>query len=859
VRAQPSAAPLVVAGGGDGLVDIAGLGMLEGDNLVLYSASYSRDRAALRREADADGATLVVTDSNRRRARRWSTVRENVGYTERPGEQPLVQDPSDARLDLFPDAGDDAYTVTEQRGATVQASAYGNNISYTPEDRPARVMDGDLRTAWKVGDFDAVEGERIRVTLDDPVTTDHIDLVQPLYGDRNRWITEATLRLDDGHEVTTPLGDESRTPAGQTVSFPRRTVESFEITVNETNLGTRPSYSGVSGVGFAELRIRDLQPGAQDVRVEEVTRMPVDLTDTVGPDSLDHRMVFSMSRSRTILVPPRYSEDERSLTRAFDVPAARDFGVAGTARISTAAPDELVDQLVGVRGADAGGVTARSSARLPGDVQARASSSVDGDPATAWTTPFATPAGQWVEVTAAEPVTLDHLDLQVVADGRHSVPTRLRIDADGQSRVVDLPAISDQTAEDATVRVIAQFEPLTAATVRVTIESVREVKTREYYSNTPIVTPAALAELGIPGVQRPALPESMPGTCRDDLLTVDGAPVPVRVTGSVADASTGRPLTAESCDPTTGASPSSPLRLERGQHVLRSALGLDTGVDLDGVVLGSDVGGVPLALGPRGAVPPDAQSSGAPRVETMSSGRTNMKLRVTGADQPFWLVLGESHNRGWVASVDGHDMGEGRLVNGYANGWLVDPKDARTLNVTLTWTPQRTVWIAFAISGLTMLLCTALALGLLTRRRKAQSAEPTRELEEPPAFRLPFVAAGTRPRPPVIAATALGAGVVAAVLITPLAGLLVALLALAALLRPRWRAALAIGAPAALGLAGLYVLVEQMRHRYPPVFEWPTFFDRVHVLGWLAVVFLAADALVEVVRTRRRTRDGPTK
>jgi hypothetical protein len=25
------------------------------------------------------------------------------------------------------------------------------------------------------------------------------------------------------------------------------------------------------------------------------------------------------------------------------------------------------------------------------------------------------------------------------------------------------------------------------------------------------------------------------------------------------------------------------------------------------------------------------------------------------------------------------------------------------------------------------------------------------------------------------------------------------------------------------------------------------------------VVFLAADALVEVVRTRRRTRDGPTK
>jgi hypothetical protein len=402
------------------------------------------------------------------------------------------------------------------------------------------------------------------------------------------------------------------------------------------------------------------------------------------------------------------------------------------------------------------------------------------------------------------------------------------------------------------------FDPVTARTVRVTIESVREVATQEYYSNTPIVTPAALAELGIPGVQRPALAESLPGTCRDDLLTVDGAPIPVRVTGSVADATAGRPLAAEPCDPTTGAAVPSSLSLGRGQHIVRTALGVDAGVDLDGIVLGSEAGGAPLILGARGAVP-SAQSAGdAPEVETVSSGRTSTKLRVTGADAPFWLVLGESHNRGWVASVDGHDLGEGELVNGYANGWLVDPKDARTLDVTLTWTPQRTVWIALAISGLMMLLCTALALGLVRRRRKAQSAEPTkevaeamREVEEPPAFRSPLVAAGTRPRGLVVALTAVGAGLVAAVLIKPLPGLLVGLLVLAALVRPRWRVVLAVGAPIALGAAGLYVLLEQTLEKYPPVFEWPTFFDRVHVLGWLAVVFLAADALVEIVRTRR--------
>ncbi|MGH9032238.1 MAG: hypothetical protein ACRDZV_08905, partial [Acidimicrobiia bacterium] len=92
------------------------------------------------------------------------------------------------------------------------------------------------------------------------------------------------------------------------------------------------------------------------------------------------------------------------------------------------------------------------------------------------------------------------------------------------------------------------------------------------------------------------------------------------------------------------------------------------------------------------------------------------------------------------------------------------------------------------------------------------------------------------------------AAVVAGALIRPLAGVLVGALVLVAVYRPRWRAVLAIGAPAALALAALYIFVQQWRHRYPAVFEWPTFFDRVHVLGWLAIAFLAADALVEVVR-----------
>ena len=57
----------------------------------------------------------------------------------------MDQDLSDARLDLFPDAKQNAYTTTQLVGAkAVRASSYGNPITYTPEDRATRAFDGDV-------------------------------------------------------------------------------------------------------------------------------------------------------------------------------------------------------------------------------------------------------------------------------------------------------------------------------------------------------------------------------------------------------------------------------------------------------------------------------------------------------------------------------------------------------------------------------------------------------------------------------------------------------------------------------------------------------------------------------------------
>jgi hypothetical protein len=218
---------------------------------------------------------------------------------------------------------------------------------------------------------------------------------------------------------------------------------------------------------------------------------------------------------------------------------------------------------------------------------------------------------------------------------------------------------------------------------------------------------------------------------------------------------------------------------------------------------------------------------------------------VTGASEPFWLVLGESFNKGWHAEVNGQDLGAPRLVDGIANGWRVDPGDRRTLDVRFIWAPQRWIWIGLAISGAALLACLWLAL------RRRPSADVVDAPEESALLASPTDdQVRIRDRRVVVPVT-VGLAIGAALFVTPWAGLLVGVLTLAALVRPRWRAALALGAPLAVLATGAYVVIQQTRVGYPPVFEWPKFFDDVHVLGWLAVALLAADVVVELVRWRR--------
>jgi hypothetical protein len=792
VDTAPQEHPVIVAGSGDGLVDAAAAGLLDGDELVLYAASLSD--AQLRRALE-QGADIVVTDSNRRRARRWDTLRDESGMTERAGEKPLRDDIFDYRLEPVPDTLDAERTVAEQRGGRVVATGYGFAGVYRPEDRPVHAFDGDERSAWRAagGEEDAA-GQRIIVEPDEPVRTGRVRLVQPLTAPNNRWLTQVRLHFDRGGPVTVALDDASRTPAGQVVEFPRRTIRRMEIEVLATSPGADP-------VGFAEVELGD-------VRVQEVIRPPLRVLDRAGSDGLDRRVVFVLSRQHYETTAAGREDAELALVRRVALPDPRAFSVAGTARVNPDATDEVLDALLGTT---ADGVVVRSSGRLHGDLDARASRAFDDDPSTFWTAELGVQEGQYVEIELPQPTTVDELDIAVLTDGRHSVPTAVAISVDGgPDSPVTVPALDDEPDEGAVQTVTLPVPSMTGSRFRVTVTGARQVTHVGDVMGSAVIAPVAL-NLRMAGVPVLATIGTLDTACRNDLLAVDGDAIPVRVSGEAADARRG--LALESCG--------EPSDLARGSHVIRSEPGLDTGIDVDRLVLASEAGGAAAAdpIAPVGAPPP---TSGA-HARVLDTGMTHADVRIRTDGEPFWLVLGQSLNDGWTAELgDGTSLGEPRLVDGFANGWAIDPEGPTTLTVKLRWTPQRVVWAGMTVSVLAILAC----LMLLWRTRRTMAYPVS---DEDPSLGSPFelAAFGVSTRTSLVTAVVVGLGASAVSRLW-----IGALVGVAAFLATRVRGArilLVAGAPMAFALSKVASAPE---------------------LAWVAVLLLAADVVCGYVVKR---------
>ncbi len=845
VSAHGPGPALLVAGDGAGLVDAAGADLLDGTELIRYSASLDGDEVGA---ALDDGAALLLTDSNRKRGERWTTIRHTRGYTEAADEEPLVTDLSDNRLPVFPDATTDSQTVSVYEGGIeARATSYGNTITFTPEERAAYSVDGDPETAWRTGAFADARGERLEMTLTSPVTTDRVTLLQPTTGLRNRFIESVRLRFDDGDAMDVDLTEDSREEPGQVVTFPRRTFEKLSLEILSDTAGDNVvRYGGFSSVGFAEVLIGD-----DDARLDEIVRLPNDLLEAAGADSTDHPLAISLSRLRQDPTDDTRRDEERAIQRRFTLPSSRAFSLSGEARLSPRADAATIDGLL-ERAHDSSATWARASSNLAGSLEV-ASAAFDGDPSTAWNTIRPEPHGQWIEVNLSEPQTVDHLPLTIVADRLHSVPTEIELTVDGRSLGrLPLPAIESQDEQNATARVDVPLpEPATGSSFRVQFTGMRAVTTNDWSSNREVDQPAALAEIGLPGPTVAARSDRFDSGCRDDLLSIDGEPVAVRVSGTMDAAIARQPLTIATCGVSAG-----PVELDGGDHDVRAVRGDVRGIDLDQLVLRSAAGGAASsATGPLVAesVAADADGGGAvaaaPGVTVVHEGQDQVEVEVSGAraGEPFWLVLGQSFNDGWTASIDGERIADPELVDGFANGWQVVP-DAESFVVDLRFAPQRRVDLAIAVSAVAAAVCL-----VLTIRRPRSAVIAPSSLAEPYSRVLAFRYEGALPTMRTAVLTGVGVGLLAFMVAGPAVGAVVGTAAGLGARHEAFRRWLLLGSPLALGVAALYVLYIQVRHGPAPGFEWPIEMDRVHPFGWLAILLVVADVIVDRVWQARRT------
>ncbi len=827
VTTVAAASPTIVVGDPSGVVDAAGAGVLPLDAAVLFATSVVADPELLATVAAGD-QHIIVTDSHRKQAQRWGAIREVYGVTEVAGAEPVDYDPNDNRLPVFgeiDDISDDDRTVAEHRGVTeVAASEYGSRVSYTPEDRPVLALDGDPDTAWTVGGFGEPRGERLRVLLDEPVMIDHVDLLQ-VQRPANRFITEVALRFDGGDGLHVALDDTSRTSPGQRIEFSTRAVEHLEIEILATNVAPRPTYFGISAVGLAEV-------GIADIVVDEVIRLPIAWADHLGHDPATTTLDVVLTRERTDPREPARSDPERSIVRAVTLPASYDVAVAGDVRLSSRADDSTLAELAGWDVTiDGEALTTTSSGRLPGDPLALAAAAFDDNPATSWTSTFSPAPGAFVSATRVAPRVVSSVSVTLDTGPRRSVPSRLGLSIDGVA-VASVAVVVDP-AGATTTSVDIPVEPTRGRSIQLTVEEIIPRLTPNWYTGESHALPVSVIDVSVDGFVLADPPVSIDTRCRDGLLVVDGRPVAVRVRGRVDDALASLPLALSACGT---------VELGRGETVVRAAPGRTTGLDVDRLVMSHE----PTSAGNETVEPPARSPT-----NVLDDGRTSMSVGIERPTELTWLVLGQSHNAGWEARVrGGENLGSPTLIDGYANGWLIDPDQlpAGDVVIDLEWTPQRVVRRSIAVSLVAIAACIVLA--WRGRRFKPGPATAAERL---------YVRRGRwnhEPVPPLRLALITGGAVAFTLLNLPDA--------------PLW--ALGVGAAVAvplrkggdlpipglvggglLALTALFHVGQQWRHGYPADFNWPILFERVHVIGVVAVCCLIG----EVARAAAAERAGP--
>ncbi len=680
VALEPARAPVVVDGSADALAGLAAFGALPSDRALLYSADLT---PAQLRASLAGGGTLVLSDSNRRRAFVSSTLEQNTGPTLTAGEMVsadgLVLDPFGR--------GSKFETVTQYGGgiSSVLAPASPEHPQF-PEHAAYAALDNSPQSAW-VADPTLDPSRRwLEVDFSHPRDVPYVDLLP--YGDAGGQVRQASVA---GRVFS--LG-----PGWKRLVLKLRDIKRLRVQLTQISAPT-PGVSAGAG-GIRELRI----PGLD---ASQTMRLPVDaghalvgadlrpdavdvvLSRTTGDRPFARRQAHGPWSSLNVADP---GDPETTMRRVLTLPAPRRFSASGWVGVLPQASDSTIDRLSG----PPGGSVADSSGRLDGEPRWRASGALDGDPRTAWMADYA-PGATWLQWRTSQPALVR--DLRLVAS---PLPVRrplvVRLSWPGGSSGALRAGRGGRLRLPRAVR---------ARRFRLTI--LRAVAPPG--ATAPEAAAVGIAEIvGAPQV-RSAHRGPLRFGCGVVSLLIAGQRMPMRVGGSWASFGDGSPLPARSCG--------APLPLPAGAVDLSSQPGP---LAVDELLLHSPGAG---SRQPRTGAPGRVLDLG----RTGHGSYDGVRLAIQA---PSWLVLGEGYNRGWRAWCDGRLLGAPAPIDGYANGWRVGPA---CHTARFAFAPNRLAGLGYLFSALTAVACVLLIVIGRGKGRQAAMPEAIRVLGE--AIRTP--------------------------------------------------------------------------------------------------------------------------
>ena len=679
VRLDPAAHPVVVDGSAAGLAGMAAFGVLPAQRALLYAGDLSA--AQLRRQVAA-GGDVVISDSNRRQVFAASSLEQNTGPVLSAGEGVSADG---FILDPF-GRGADAETVAVDGGgvASVQAPSSPQRVQF-PEHGPFAAIDGSAHTAW----------------LADPT----LDPSQHWLGvnfTRARRVASVTLvPYDDAGGSVRAVEIAGRSfavhPGANRLALPAGPpVAGLRVTI--TAIGPSAPGARAGAGGIRELRI----PG---IHATQALRLPVDAARALrGSDLRRVGLAYLFERETgddpfqrgsasgpwSALNVTDATDAEQTMSRVFELPARRSFAAGAWVTPFAITPDAALDRLAGYRGP----VVATSSDRVDGEPRWRASQALDGDPATAWMGSVAGGRTPWLQWQTPRPTMVRALRL-VAPHVPVARPTQVRLfwpggaspalPVDGRGRIA-LPRTV--TARRFRLEVLTATAPAGASAADRRAVGIAEIR----------------GARGLPQVHAPGFAGAPCGAVR---VRVGATVVRLRVGGTAAAFAQGSPLPAHACGPPVALGPGA-ARLQ----VQPGAFAVDQ---------------LRLASPP----PTPTATAAAPPGRVLRAGTTGHGsydgVRVA-VRAPAWLVLGEGYDRGWRASCNGRSLGAPVPIDGYANGWRVNPGCTR---VAFTFAPNRLALVGYIVSALAALACLIL-LVVGARRRAPAAARDDRALERRP-------------------------------------------------------------------------------------------------------------------------------